>query len=240
MPVLDLRPLPPPERHRRVHEQLDGLAPGETLELVNDHRPSPLRYELEATRGKGTPVLGLRLALGFLVLTAAFGVTYAFDRQAFWFGLLPRRVLAHAHLGLLGWLGLAYVAVAEKLWRIRLTSVEVLALAGWLGLAIVGHAHKIVPFIAWSSLRARGVTTGPDGTPLLFAHLFDHPTARLTFATATTGVAAALTGAGTGTALLVRVGGTSLAATGVLALANLGLGPRRVAAHHPQDEGSQP
>jgi uncharacterized protein (DUF2249 family) len=50
MPVLDLRPLPPPERHRRVHEQLDGLAPGETLELVNDHRPSSLRYELEATR----------------------------------------------------------------------------------------------------------------------------------------------------------------------------------------------
>ena len=69
-----------------------------------------------SARGKGTTVLGLRLALGFLVLTAAFGVTYAFDRQASWFGLLPRRVLAHAHLGLLGWLGLAYVAVAEKLW----------------------------------------------------------------------------------------------------------------------------
>lgn len=295
-----------------------------------------------SARGKGTTVLGLRFALGFLVLTAAFGVTYAFDRQAFWFGLLPRRVLAHAHLGLLGWLGLAYVAVAEKLWpmfllahrpgahtgdwavrllpagalvlatgllipnkpvavaggllaaaglashlaslagvihqrrrplellhafvlasaaslivaavagglagltpvsvvwRIRLTSVEVLALIGWLGLAIVGHAHKIVPFITWSSLRARGVTTGPDGTPLLFAHLFHHPTARLTFATATTGVAAALAGAATGTAPLVRLGGVALAATGVLALANLGLGPRRVAAHHPRRQGSQP
>lgn len=50
MPVLDLRPLPPPERHRRVHEHLDALAPGDSLELVNDHRPSPLRYELAATR----------------------------------------------------------------------------------------------------------------------------------------------------------------------------------------------
>jgi uncharacterized protein (DUF2249 family) len=50
MPVLDLRPLAPPERHRLVYQQLDALAPGETLELVNDHRPSPLRYELEATR----------------------------------------------------------------------------------------------------------------------------------------------------------------------------------------------
>ena len=50
MPVLDLRPLPPPERHRRVYEQLDGLASGETLELVNDHPPSPLRHELAACR----------------------------------------------------------------------------------------------------------------------------------------------------------------------------------------------
>jgi uncharacterized protein (DUF2249 family) len=50
MPVLDLRPLPPAERHQQVHAQLDALGPGETLELVNDHRPAPLRYELEATR----------------------------------------------------------------------------------------------------------------------------------------------------------------------------------------------
>lgn len=216
-----------------------------------------------AATGKGTPVTGLRFAVGFLVVTAAFGVTYALDRHTGWFGLVPRRVLAHAHLGLLGWLGLAYVAVAEKLWpmfllahrpnarsgaaavrllpagaallavgllvpnrpvavaggvlaaagltahltslagvirhrrralellhafvltsaaclliaaaagalaglapvgtiwRIRLTSVEVLALVGWLALAVIGHAHKIVPFIAWSSLRARGVATGP-------------------------------------------------------------------------------
>jgi len=50
MPTLDLRPLPPPQRHRLVYEALDRLAVGEVLELLNDHRPSPLRYELEATR----------------------------------------------------------------------------------------------------------------------------------------------------------------------------------------------
>lgn len=50
MPTLDLRPLPPAERHRTIFVQLDELAPGEVLELVNDHRPTPLRYELEATR----------------------------------------------------------------------------------------------------------------------------------------------------------------------------------------------
>ena len=50
MAVLDLRPLAPAVRHGLVYEALDALAPGEVLELVNDHKPSPLRYELEATR----------------------------------------------------------------------------------------------------------------------------------------------------------------------------------------------
>jgi len=50
MPTLDLRPLAPPQRHRLVYDALDRLAVGEVLELLNDHRPSPLRYELEATR----------------------------------------------------------------------------------------------------------------------------------------------------------------------------------------------
>lgn len=67
-------------------------------------------------RGKGTPVDGLRLAVVYFVVTALFGVTYAFDRSHGWFILWPPRVLAHAHLGLLGWLGLAYFSVAEKLW----------------------------------------------------------------------------------------------------------------------------
>jgi len=50
VPTLDLRPLAPPVRHGVVYRALDALAPGEVLELVNDHKPSPLRYELEATR----------------------------------------------------------------------------------------------------------------------------------------------------------------------------------------------
>lgn len=50
MPTLDLRPLPPAQRHHTVYRVLDSLAPGEALELLNDHKPSPLRYELEATR----------------------------------------------------------------------------------------------------------------------------------------------------------------------------------------------
>ena len=64
----------------------------------------------------GVPLVGLRLSVSYLVVTVGFGVTYAFDRTEGWFGLLPHRVLSHAHLGLLGWLGLTYVSVAERLW----------------------------------------------------------------------------------------------------------------------------
>jgi uncharacterized protein (DUF2249 family) len=48
--TLDVRPMPPRERHATIFERLDELDPGQTLRLVNDHDPAPLRYQLEATR----------------------------------------------------------------------------------------------------------------------------------------------------------------------------------------------
>lgn len=50
MTTLDLRTVPAALRHDQVYECLEALAVGEVLELVVDHRPTPLRYELEATR----------------------------------------------------------------------------------------------------------------------------------------------------------------------------------------------
>lgn len=50
MTELDVRDLPPAQRHRRIFEVLDALVPGETLRLVNDHDPKPLWYQLEAER----------------------------------------------------------------------------------------------------------------------------------------------------------------------------------------------
>lgn len=284
-----------------------------------------------AARDGGVPLVGLRLSVAFLVVTVAFGVVYAFDRQTGWFPLLPHRVLAHAHLGLLGWLGLTYVSVAEKLWpmfllshrpraragawavgllaagvpvlaggllfgvrwlawpggvtvaaglachlvslvsvvrhrrrplellhaylfasalflvaaavlgataalasvepmeRARLVAAEVAALVGWLGLAVIGHAHKIVPFIAYTLLRARGVTTGPDGRPLLFGDLFHHGAARLTFASAAVGFVAVVAGIVAASAATVAAGAVAIAATGALVTANLATGPRRAA-----------
>lgn len=50
MQTLDVRPMPPKVRHETIFERLDDLTLGETLRLVNDHDPAPLRYQLDATR----------------------------------------------------------------------------------------------------------------------------------------------------------------------------------------------
>ena len=50
MQTLDVRPMPPRVRHETIFERIDRLTSGETLRLVNDHDPVPLRYQLDATR----------------------------------------------------------------------------------------------------------------------------------------------------------------------------------------------
>ena len=282
-------------------------------------------------RGGGVIVNGLRMSVAYLVVTVTFGVIYAFDRQTGWFPLFGHRVLAHAHLGLLGWLGLTYVAVAEKLWpmfllahrpstrsgtvavscfgagpailatgllfglsrlafaggvvvavgvaahvtslagavkhrrrglellhaylfvstgflvvalalgvvaglapvdtvvRTRLVAAEVTALIGWLAVAVVGHAHKIVPFISYTALRAKGIKTGPSGAPLLFADLFDARLAKVAWALIATGFASLVLGTAIGSAPVDAIGGFCVAVAGVIVLSNLWVGSRRIA-----------
>lgn len=45
---LDVRTLAPRERHERIFSDLDRLAPGQNLRLINDHDPKPLYYQLMA------------------------------------------------------------------------------------------------------------------------------------------------------------------------------------------------
>lgn len=45
---LDVRALPHGARHEIIFAQLDQLAPGESLVIVNDHDPKPLRYQTAA------------------------------------------------------------------------------------------------------------------------------------------------------------------------------------------------
>lgn len=46
--TLDVRKIPPRDRHPRIFETFEALNAGETFELVNDHDPKPLSYQFEA------------------------------------------------------------------------------------------------------------------------------------------------------------------------------------------------
>jgi uncharacterized protein (DUF2249 family) len=45
---LDVRELVPRERHATIFAQFEALKPGDTLRLINDHDPKPLRYQMLA------------------------------------------------------------------------------------------------------------------------------------------------------------------------------------------------
>ncbi|MGB9774812.1 MAG: DUF2249 domain-containing protein [Bacteroidota bacterium] len=46
--TLDLRPMPPFERHEKIFQIWETLQPGETLRIINDHNPKPLYYQFDA------------------------------------------------------------------------------------------------------------------------------------------------------------------------------------------------
>jgi hypothetical protein len=82
-------------------------------------------------------------------------------------------VLAHAHIGLLGWLGLTYVAVADNLWPMFLLAHRPRARAGaW----AVGLLATAVPFLAvgllfgvpWLAWPAAGAATTGRGAHLVW------------------------------------------------------------------------
>ncbi|WP_136715594.1 DUF2249 domain-containing protein [Halorientalis salina] len=45
---LDLREIPPPERHPKIFDAFEDVESGEALTLVNDHEPAPLYHQMAA------------------------------------------------------------------------------------------------------------------------------------------------------------------------------------------------
>ncbi|WP_372884400.1 DUF2249 domain-containing protein [Shimia sp.] len=45
--IVDLRPMIPPQRHATVFAAIEGLAPGASFVLINDHAPVPLLRRME-------------------------------------------------------------------------------------------------------------------------------------------------------------------------------------------------
>ena len=46
--TLDLRDVPPSQRHPMIRDAFADLDSGEALSIVNDHEPKPLFYEFQA------------------------------------------------------------------------------------------------------------------------------------------------------------------------------------------------
>ncbi len=46
--TIDVRSLVPAQRHEKIFQLVNELAPGTSFVLVNDHDPKPLYYQLEA------------------------------------------------------------------------------------------------------------------------------------------------------------------------------------------------
>ena len=49
-PILDIRTIPPAQRHPLIFEQFEALNTDESFILVNDHDPKPLYYQFQAER----------------------------------------------------------------------------------------------------------------------------------------------------------------------------------------------
>ncbi len=109
-----------------------------------------------------------------------------------------------------------------------LAAGAVAAVGSWLLVALVGHVHKVVPFIVWSLLRSRGVKDGPAGKPIMFADLFDHRVAAVTYATVTAGTGALCAGLAASLPSLTTAGGALLSITGVVVATNLSTTPLRM------------
>ena len=48
--TIDVRELPPKDKHPTIFDTFGDLAPGETFVIINDHDPKPLYHEFQAER----------------------------------------------------------------------------------------------------------------------------------------------------------------------------------------------
>jgi uncharacterized protein (DUF2249 family) len=47
---LDVRVIPPRDKHPAIFRTFDSLRSGQSMAIINDHDPRPLRYQLSAER----------------------------------------------------------------------------------------------------------------------------------------------------------------------------------------------
>lgn len=113
---------------------------------------------------------------------------------------------------------------------LELVGAAVVAFGGWILETLVGHAHKVVPFIVWSALRARGVERNSDGKPLMFSDLYNHLWAAVAYGLVTAAIAALCIGLAATLPMATAIGGGLLVGTGLVVATNLSVIPPRMLA----------
>ena len=76
------------------------------------------------------------VALGFLVVTAAFGALWVGSHYEGWFVITPGKLSAHAHLGLVGWLAVMVMGVSYQLVPLFSVVNRAKPRFGWAALAL--------------------------------------------------------------------------------------------------------
>lgn len=66
-------------------------------------------------RDTRVPVIYVRAAQAGLLLTVIVGITFVGNHQHAWFAVTPGRLAAHAHLGLVGWIGVTLMGISYQL-----------------------------------------------------------------------------------------------------------------------------
>lgn len=135
---------------------------------------SLLLYALNASvallraRSWSLPRAYLLVSLAMLVATLSFGLTYVGSLEEAWFPITMGRLSAHAHLGLVGWLGLTVMGVSYQLVPMFNIVHRVSERAGWWCLAwtalgVVAFAGLMLtdPPAELRVLAALALATGP-------------------------------------------------------------------------------
>ena len=181
--------------------------------------------------GGGPSLVGLRVALCGFGATVAYGAVYVADRRTGWFHLSGQLVLAHAVVGLFAWLGLTYLAVAERLWPMFLMArAPTGRRAPWLaigavpaGIALLSPGLLVgLPALAWPGAALLGLGLSAHLASLLHHLRHRRGTAGVEVAFVVTSAAWVPVAAGLGLAATLVIGrahhaGVALSAAAVAA-----------------------
>lgn len=94
---------------------LPGMATGGSLVFLSALLFLANTVHIGHWRASAIPALYVRTAQVGLFVTVAIGITFVGNHEHGWFAITPGRLAAHAHLGMIGWIGLTLMGISYQL-----------------------------------------------------------------------------------------------------------------------------